>query len=511
MSKENKTNKHSVKYGDDKIIKTTLRTAMYEILSPKKCIIEYEFSKKSFDNVITSIIDSFNKNIIEPGTMVGLIAAQSMGECLTQMTLNTFHTTGISAIVTTSSGIPRIIELISLSKIIKTPQMILYLEKEHMENKKMSNKIASYINHVTIGSMKSSMKIIYDPNPLKENGYRKKDNIMDNFYSQSKNGCQVDFENLPWLFRIVMDKEKMLEREATLLDIKSNFCNSWEKWNNDPKLLKKEEKNIIEKVTQCSISSNNDNDDELIIHIRIDMMNVSVNNLNAFYDIIIDKFKLKGIANVNEGVVNEERNLVFNGEDEAEEIKTQYAIYTNGVNLNDIRYIAGIDLNKTVCNDVTHIYKLYGIEAARSALIREFTSAYERSGNTINAQHISLLADVMSSNGFLVSIDRHGMTKSSNGPLSKASFENTMDHFITAAVFNETDNMKGISARIMAGMAFEGGTGLCKISLDTDMLEKSEFTDDISQKYIKTYNNINSSTEIQDIINKDDDDMFMPM
>jgi len=509
MSEENKTNKHSAKYKDDKIIKTTLRTAMYEILSPKKCIIDYEFDKKSFDDVIANIISGFNKNIVEAGTMVGLIAAQSMGECLTQMTLNTFHTAGVSAIAATTTGMKRVDELTRLSKTIKTPQMILYLTKEHMENKKMSNRIASYINHVTIGNMKNSMQIIYDPNPLKENGYRKKDNIMDNFYSQSKNGCQVNFENLPWLFRIVMDKDKMLEKETTLLDIKSNFCNSWEKWNNDPKLLKKEEKIIIEKVSQCSISSNSDNDDELVIHIRIDMINVNINNLNAFYDIIIDKFKLKGIANVNEGIVNKEDILVFDNEDETEEKKTQYAIYTNGVNLNDIRYIAGIDLSKTVCNDVSHIYNLYGIEAARSALIKELMAAY--SGHSINVQHFSLLADVMTSNGFLVSIDRHGMTKSSNGPLSKASFENTMDHFITAAVFNESDNMKGISARIMAGMAFEGGTGLCKISLDTDMLEKSEFTDDISQKYIKTYNNINTSTEIQDIINKNDDDMFMPM
>jgi DNA-directed RNA polymerase II subunit RPB1 len=488
-----------------------LRIAMYEILSPKKCINEYGFDKKTFDNVILNIIDGFNNNIIEAGTMVGLIAAQSMGECLTQMTLNTFHHAGLSAIATTTSGIPRITELLSLAKIIKTPQMILYLTKEHMENRGMANRIASYINHVTIKSMRTSMQVIYDPNPLKQNGYRKKDNITEAFYSKSKNGCQVDFENLPWLFRIVMNKEKMLEKEVTLLDIKSNFCNAWEKWSNDSKSLKKEEKTIIEKVSQCSISSNSENDDELVIHIRIDMMNVSLNNLNAFADVFVDKFKLKGIANINEGIINEERVLVFDGDDEAEEKKTHHAIYTDGVNLTDIRYIAGIDLCKTACNDVTQVYNAFGIEAARTVLIKEISTAYERSGNIVNSQHLNMLADIMTSNGFLVSIDRHGMTKSSNGPLSKASFENTMDHFITAAVFNETDNMKGISARIMAGMAFEGGTGLCKIMLDTEMLEKSEFTDDISQKYIKTYNNINSSTEIQDIIDKDDNDMFIPM
>lgn len=511
MHKNDKSNPNSVKYKDDKICKTVLRIAMYEILAPKKCIVEYGFNKQIFDKTISDIINGYNKNIIEAGSMVGLIAAQSMGECLTQMTLNTFHSAGLSAIATTTSGIPRIIELMSLAKAIKTPQMILYLKKEHMDNRGMVNRIAAYVNHVTIGSLRQDIQCIYDPNPSKPDGYREKDNIVGSFYSQSKNGCQADFENLPWLFRIVMDKEKMLEKEVTLLDIKSNFCNSWEKWNTDPKSLKKEEKAIIEKVSSCSISSSSDNDDKQIIHIRINMSDVNIEKLNTFSEMFIDNFKLKGLANVNEGIINEERTLVFDGEDEAEEKKTQYAIYTDGVNLTDIRYIVGIDLHKTVCNDVSEVYKAFGIEAARSVLVREFISAYERSGNTVNVQHIEMLADVMTFNGFMVSIDRHGMTKSTNGPLSKASFENTMDHFITAAVFNESDNMKGISARIMAGMAFEGGTGLCKLILDTDMLEKSEYTDDISQKYDKSYNDIKQSSEIQDIIEGDNEDMFIPM
>lgn len=510
MHPNDRTNPKSVKYNDDKICKTVLRIAMYEILAPKRCIVEYGFDKQIFDKTIANIITGYNKNIVEAGTMVGLIAAQSMGECLTQMTLNTFHSAGLSAIATTTSGIPRIIELMSLAKAIKTPQMILYLKKEHMDNRGMANRIASYVNHVTIESLRQDIKCIYNPNPSKPGGYRERDNVIGSFYSQSKNGCQADFENLPWLFRIVMDKEKMLEKEVTLLDIKSSFCSSWEKWNTDPKSLKKEEKALIEKVSNCSISSNSDNDDEQIIHIRIAMSDVSIEKLDAFSEIFIDKFKLKGLANINEGVINEERTLVFDGEDEAEEKKTQYAIYTDGVNLTDIRYIAGIDLQKTVCNDVSEVYKAYGIEAARSVLVKEMTSAYEHSGK-VNVQHISILADIMTFNGFMVSIDRHGMTKSTNGPLSKASFENTMDHFITAAVFNESDNMKGISARIMAGMAFEGGTGLCKLILDTDKLEKSEYTDDISQKYDKSYNEIKQSSEIQDIIEGENDDMFIPM
>ena len=47
-----------------------------------------------------------------------------------------------------------------------------------------------------------------------------------------------------------------------------------------------------------------------------------------------------------------------------------------------------------------------------------------------------------------------------------------------AAVFGETDYMKSISARIMAGMPIQGGTGLCNLILWYKMIEQSEYVSD---------------------------------
>ena len=175
----------------------------------------------------------------------------------------------------------------------------------------------------------------------------------------------------------------------------------------------------------------------------------------------------------------------------------------------DIRYIVGVDVYKTICNDVIQTYETFGIEAARATLIREIIIAYD--GNAPNFQHLSILADIMTNGGYLISIDRHGMNKSDTDPLSRASFEKTVDQMLTAAVFGEVDKMKGISSRIMAGMVIKGGTGLCDLLLDTDMIEKSEFTEDIGQKYMKTYNEITTSNLVDDMVNKETGtDIFIP-
>jgi DNA-directed RNA polymerase beta' subunit len=426
---------------------------------------------------------------------------------------DTFHHAGVAAIGTTTLGIPRVKELLSLSKKMKTPQMTVYLTKEYMENRDMANKIASHIKYITIGHLRKRIDIYYDPNPHKKGGFTEKDRMGEVFYSHNagKNSCQADITGLPWLMRIELDREKLLDKEVTLLDIKSKFCNVWERRYSDMKAIKKEERSLLEKVTQCSVLSNTDNDDVPIIHIRFDMAEFDFTSINEFMDMVIDKFKLKGISSINDvDAVVEEVVLTYDGPDHAQEKKKQNVIYISGINLTDIRYISGIDIYKTIGNDVLQAYETFGIESARATLVREILFAYERAGKSVNLQHLSILADIMTNYGYMISIDRHGMNKSEADPFSRASFEKTVDQLLTGAVFGEVDRMKGISSRIMAGMVIKGGTGLCDLELDTEMLEQSEFTEDIGQKYVNTYNEISSSSVIADMINKNEADIYIP-
>jgi DNA-directed RNA polymerase II subunit RPB1 len=172
----------------------------------------------------------------------------------------------------------------------------------------------------------------------------------------------------------------------------------------------------------------------------------------------------------------------------------------------DIRTIIGIDLTRTLCTDIITTFEMFGIEAARNLIIREMISVFESNGTTINYQHISIIGDLITNTGTLTSIDRFGLNKLDTDPLSRASFEQTIEQLITAAIFNETDHMKSVSSRIIAGLCIKGGTGLCNLVLDKDLLEKSEYTTDIGQLYKKTFDDIT----VNQIKTETDVDMFIP-
>ncbi|AYV80857.1 MAG: DNA-directed RNA polymerase subunit alpha [Harvfovirus sp.] len=84
MKKADQDNKDAVKYKDDRVAKTALMVALHDSLSPKRCIFDHQLNKTQFDAVLKDVADSFNKNLAEPGEMVGIIAAQSLGEPTTQ-------------------------------------------------------------------------------------------------------------------------------------------------------------------------------------------------------------------------------------------------------------------------------------------------------------------------------------------------------------------------------------------------------------------------------------------
>jgi DNA-directed RNA polymerase II subunit RPB1 len=148
---------------------------------------------------------------------------------------------------------------------------------------------------------------------------------------------------------------------------------------------------------------------------------------------------------------------------------------TDGINLNGIKLLKGINHARSKINDINTIYINYGIEAARSAIIYELITTFEANGAGVNHAHISLLVDMMTYSGEVISIDRHGMNKVDNDPISKASFEKTMDHFINAAIFSETDKMQSVSSRVALGRVIPGGTGAFDLLLDTEKLKNSEY------------------------------------
>jgi len=108
-------------------------------LCPKKLILQYHFTKETFDWITDQIYEYFCQAIAQPGEMVGIVAAQTIGEMGTQMTLDSFHVSGTAAAVKATSGVPRLKEILSATKKTKTPTLLIY----------MKNDVASIVNPET--------------------------------------------------------------------------------------------------------------------------------------------------------------------------------------------------------------------------------------------------------------------------------------------------------------------------------------------------------------------------
>ncbi|XP_065639477.1 uncharacterized protein LOC136072252 [Hydra vulgaris] len=522
---------------DDSVSKSVFRVALYDALSPKIVNEKHKISKEIFDSIIDEIKTCFNDNIVEPGEMVGIIAAGALGEAVTQTTISTFHHSGIASLTHSTVGVPRINELIGATKNPKTPQMFIYLNKSSRNSRDIAHRIASYLEKTTFGNVYKKIDVYYDPNPSATGGFMEEDGMTEPFYSRklTRNSCQTSIDNLPWLFKVQIDKEKMLEKNVTLMDIKSKFCMWWDRRHVNTK-KKKEKSSLLKKLTSFAMLSNSDNDTQPIIHIRFNAKDQDKNDLKnktkssskfdrrTLVDFVelIEKFKLKGIDSINRiNAVSKER-YIDAADGNSMKIGEEYVIYTAGVNLNDIRYITGIDLYRTYSNDIIETLKTFGIEFARNRILTEFLKAYENAGNTgINPQHISILVDIMCYGGTVISADRHGMMKANIDPLTKASFEKSIDVLTSAAVFGDIDRMQGVSSRIYIGSVFKGGTGYCELVLDTQMIQNSEYVEKTemsesgyvgaADKGLGTSNNIAINTIANAIINgKVDDEIFIP-
>ena len=386
---------------------------------------------------------------------------------------DTFHSAGQASKGAGNLGVPRMRELLSFSKNPKTPRMTIQLQKQYEERVDIAQKVASSIRYTIMKHVTSYVEVYYEPDPMIKGGWMELDNAS-NIFTGGK--CQNDVSGLPWLMRIVLSRDGMLDTGVQLLDIKAKFCEFWSnRTKESKKLKKKEEKIALDKVTRVAILSNYSTSQDLIIHIRYETTAVNNSSHMALCDVIQQRMELKGIAGLNGSV--DVVDTAYKAFDESGAIveKKRYSIITEGVNLLELRYFNYIDMQATSTNNVVDIYMVMGIEAARASLKKEYRTVIAGAGTDADYRHLCLLADLSTNSGDLVPIDRHGMTKLDAEFLAKATNETTVEQLLNSAFYGDVDYMNNVSSRIMAGMAFNGGTNSAKIFMDFDKIQRTEY------------------------------------
>ena len=475
-------------------------------ISPKDFICKYHMQKETIDWIFDEIRRYFIEAIAAPGEMVGIIAAQSVGEFTTQLTLDSFHVSGTAAAVKATSGVPRLKELLSVSKNIKTPTLTIYLkpdissvsnyteDKEGnvsdvrlMEAKEKTLKVLHQLEITRIYDILESTEIYWDPPSTSGlNSSIENDNEILAVYREfAKVNANTEKCNSlsPWVIRMKFSKEKLKRVHLTMIDIYMKIYQNYDK------------------VLDCIFSD--DNDKELIFHMRIYENAIKdvdsedmVAALKAFEYNIVHTILLKGIQKIKKVSMRQNNRIKYNSEIQKFEKVSEWILDTDGSNFVEIISNPNIDPYRTRTNDINEIYSVLGIEAARNSIYEEIMDVM--SDSSLNYRHLSLLVDTMTCKGALMSIDRHGINRGDVGPLAKSSFEETTDMLIKASIFSDIDRINGVSANIMLGQLPPCGTGFSQVLLDEE-----EFVNIIKDK--------NNFVRQQNVISEEDNNCSVEM
>ncbi|MHA2059269.1 MAG: DNA-directed RNA polymerase subunit A'' [Candidatus Ranarchaeia archaeon] len=157
---------------------------------------------------------------------------------------------------------------------------------------------------------------------------------------------------------------------------------------------------------------------------------------------------IKGVRGIHRAIMRRDR------------LTEEWVIHTQGSNLIEVLKIEGVDKTRTVTNSIQEIYEVLGVEAARFAIIDEARSVLEEQGLDVDIRHLMLVSDIMTSDGYLQQIGRHGISGGKSSVLARASFEVTVRHLLGAAILGEEDNLKGIAENVIVGQMIPLGTGV---------------------------------------------------
>jgi DNA-directed RNA polymerase subunit A" len=326
---------------------------------------------------------------INPYSAVGIVAAQSLGEPGTQMTMRTFHYAGVAEHVPT--GLPRLIELVDAKKEPNKSLVEVYLKKEYKGKESAAKALAKEMESVLLPEVAA---------------------VQEDMAAR----------------RILI---ALNEADAKALGVTMNML-----------------KEAVKKTAAAHKVEHRGSRLKVSLKGEKDMPLKELRKMTGK----LAKTLVKGIMGIKRSVVIKERG--------------EYFIRASGSNIKEILLLPKVDPSRIYTNSVMEIDKLFGIEAARNAVVREMVGVMESQGLSVDIRHIMLLADAMTADGKVKSIGRHGLSGEKAGVMGRAAFEETIKHLVNASIVAEDDNLVGVTENIIVGQTIPIGTGRIKLVMN---------------------------------------------
>ncbi len=440
------------------------------MLSCKKIIKQHRLNQEAYMWLLGEIENRFMNARCSPGEMIGAVAAQSIGEPATQMTLNTFHYAGVSA-KNVTLGVPRLKEIINVSKNTKTPSLTVYLKPEAAMDKEKSKQIQASLQYTALRDVTQRTEIYYDSDPVRTVVDDDIDLVCS--YYELEDVTTVS----PWVLRIQLDKDMLLDRKIGMDDIEKmiseNFgsdmhiIRSQDNADNLVVRLRLTEDSALDKDREAAANGQGGNSSE---EEDSDDEDTDDSFLRRIEQEILSGMNLGGIPGIKKVFMRQTKQWFI---DDMGKYRTQdeWVLDTEGVNLLAVMSHDSVDHTRTLSNDIVEIFEVLGIEAVRAALLNEVRGVISFDGAYVNYRHLAILVDTMTYRGHLMSITRHGINRVDTAPLMKCSFEETTDILLEASTFGEKDPLNGVTENIMLGQLAPVGTGSFSLALNEKMLK----------------------------------------
>lgn len=371
---------------------------------------DIKITKKQLDEIIQRTVAGYDYAKIEPREAAGVVSAQSIGEPGTQMTMRTFHYAGVAEINVTL-GLPRLIEIVDARKNPSTPMMTIFLEKDYAFDRDKARDIAWKIEATNIDVLSSILT-----------------------------------DTVKMEITVDLNKKALLQRNMTPEDVKG-------KLEEEMGILIESEDNILKmrpEEVACKIcDGTGKHQDKTCVACEGKGKVPSYRELLQLHK-NIRTIILKGIKGIKRVVIRKETG-------------DEYVLYTEGSALKEVLAIDGIDATRTRTNNINEIFEVMGIEAARSSLIHEATETLKEQGLIVDLRHIMLVADIMTVDGDVKPIGRHGVSGEKASVLARAAFEVTVSHLLDSGLSGDVDELRGVTENVIVGQPIRLGTGNVKL------------------------------------------------
>ncbi|MCQ2069531.1 MAG: DNA-directed RNA polymerase subunit A'' [archaeon] len=355
-----------------------------------------DLTEEQLEQIMVVANRMYTSHLMDQNESAGVMAAHSIGEPGTQMNLRTFHFAGVAS-VSVTQGLPRLIEIVDARREPSTPSMHIPLKGLAGQDEALAERVASEIE---ITSLLDVAKILTDINNMR--------------------------------LIIVPEPSKMNKRGVTVDDIVEKLGKIKAVRGNVTKTTAFLDDNIAHTSSEYNV--------------EITTTESSYKKLQQMFD-AVKNAKLKGVDGIKRAILEKSKTTGL------------YTIITEGSNLREILAIDGVDSANVMTNSVLEVAEVFGIEAARNSIVHEAVTTLSEAGLDVDIRHIMLVADLMTNDGTVRAIGRHGVSGKKSSVLARAAFEITAAHLLHAAMVGEVDNLEGVTENIIVGQPVTLGTG----------------------------------------------------